>query len=134
MGGAGRRTCNPELILAGHRPRVVALADSVRRLIHGMIDGVSEAGYPGLKVIGFRRVGAFAFLQPMADHVRLGFEHGHALPDFTGRLEGDGERVRHIAIRALSEVSSREVKMLLSAALFDDETHGFRDRARPPRG
>jgi hypothetical protein len=134
MGGAGQRTVAPELILEGHAPRVVAVANAARAQILGMIDGVVEAGYPGWKLIGFRRCGYFAFVAPMADHVRLGFEHGHALPDPAGLLEGDGAQVRHVVLRAVDEVQSRGVKLLISAALFDDETHGFRRRAvRPGR-
>ena len=132
MGGAGRRRVAPEQILRGHAPAVVALANAVRAQILGMIDGVVEAGHPGWKVIGFRRHGTFAFVEPMADHVRLGFEHGYALPDLAGLLEGEGGQVRHVTLRRPEEVGSRGVKMLLAAALFDDETHGFRRRARRP--
>ena len=130
MGGKPRRrTVAPEEILAGHAPRVVALANQVRRLILGMVDGVSECGYPGWRLIGFSRRGYFAFVAPMSDHVRVGFEHGHALPDFTGLLEGDGAQVRFVAVRSAAQARSRGLKMLISAALFDDETHGFRKRA-----
>jgi hypothetical protein len=124
------RTCPPEAILAGCDRKVVALANRVRRVVFGMIDGVSEIGHPGRRVIGFRRHGRFAFLQPMADHVRLGFDYGAALPDFGGVLEGRGARVRCVAIRSAAAAASMEVKTLLSAALFDDETHGFRRRQR----
>jgi hypothetical protein len=124
------RTCPPESILAGSDRKVVALANRVRRLVLGMIDGVTEIGHPGRRVIGFRRRGQFAFVQPMADHVRLGFDHGAALPNFGGLLEGRGARVRHISIRSAAAAVSTEVKTLLSAALFDDETHGFRRRQR----
>ena len=132
MGGVGRRTVAPEVILEGHAPAVVAVANATRALILGMIDGVAEAGHPGSKVIRFRRRGTFAFVAPRADHVRLGFEHGYALPDAAGLLEGEGGQVRHVTLRTTAEVTSRPVKMLVSAALFDDETHGFRRRAVRP--
>ena len=110
---------------------MVALANAARAQILAMIDGVVEEGRPAAKAIWFRRRAAFAFIAPMADHVRIGFEHGYALPDLVGRLEGEG-RVRTVALRTMDELTSREVKMLISAALFDDETHGFRSRAQPP--
>ena len=133
MGGrGGRRRLPPEEILAGHAPEVVAVANAVRAQILAMIDGVIEAGHPGRTRIDFRRRGAFAFLQPMADHVRLGFEHGHALPDLAGLLEGEGGPVRYLTLRRVEEVAARPVKMLISAALFDDDTHGFRRRAPGP--
>lgn len=132
MGGPGQRTVAPEEILAGHAPVVVALANAARGQILAMIDGVVEEGRPVAKAISFRRREAFAFIAPMADHVRLGFEHGHALPDLVGRLEGEGGQVRYLTLRTMDEITSREVKMLISAALFDDDTHGFRRRARTP--
>lgn len=132
MGGRGRRTAAPEVVLEGHAPAVVAVANAARAQILGMIDGVVEAGEPAGNRIGFRRCDSFAFLSPMADHVRLGFEHGYALPDLAGLLEGAGGPVRYITLRTIDQVASRGVKMLVSAALFDDETHGFRRRARRP--
>jgi len=131
MPGRRRRpTCTPEEILDGLDPKVVALVNRVRRLVLGMIDGVSESGDPGRRLIGLRRRGAFAFIQPMPDHVRLGFEQGAALPDFGGLLEGDAVKRRHVSIRSARAASSVALKTLLSAALFDDETHGFRKRWR----
>ncbi|HEY8141985.1 MAG TPA: DUF5655 domain-containing protein [Kofleriaceae bacterium] len=132
MGGRGQRTVAPDEILTGHAPVVVALANAARAQILAMIDGVIEEGRPAAKAITFRRREAFAFIAPMADHVRLGFEHGHALPDLAGRLEGEGGQVRYVALRTMDELTSREVKMLISAALFDDDTHGFRSRAPRP--
>src|SRR5688572_16032156 len=100
MGGKRRAaaTVAPEQILAGHAPGVIALANRLRRMIAGMIDGVTEAGLPGWRVIALRRRGHFAFIQPMADHVRVGFEHGRSLPDLAGLLEGDGTQVRYVSV------------------------------------
>jgi hypothetical protein len=126
-----RPTCPPEQILEGFSARVIALANRVRKLLLGMIDGVIEYGMPGWRLIGFRRRGYFAFIQPMPDHVRLGFEHGAALPNIGGLLEGDGKQVRFVSIRSARAAGSRALKTLLSAALFDDDTHGFRRRRAP---
>ena len=128
MGGKGQRKCPPEQILDGFDPKVIRLAGRVRSLILGMIDGVTEYGMPGLRLIGFSRHGYFAFIQPMPDHIRLGFEHGAALPNLGGLLEGDGVQVRFVSIRSPSAATSVALKTLISAALFDDETHGFRKR------
>ncbi len=136
MGGrGGKRTAKPDDILVGHAPAVVALANATRAQILAMIDGVVEEADPAAQRIRFRRSGIFAFVAPMADHVQLGFEHGYALPDLVGLLEGEAAGpVRHVTLRTADELASRGVKMLISAALFDDETHGFRRRApRPPR-
>ena len=128
MGGKPRATCPPEQILAGHGDAVVALVNRLRALIHAMIDGIEEQGdVRGCRIV-LRRRADFAFIVPKADHVRLGFEWGAALPDFTGLLEGDDERVRTLAVRESADLDDRALRMLVSAALFDDDTHGFRSR------
>lgn len=121
-------TCSPEDILKDHAGPVIELANQARQLILGMMDGIGEYGYPGWKVIGFRRKGYFAFIAPRADHIRIGFEHGYALPDLSGILQGDGQ-VRTIEVRDYETLHSREVKTAISMALYDDDTHGFRSRA-----
>lgn len=131
-GRRARATCAPDAVLAGFERRVVALANRIRRLVLGMIDGVREVGDPARRRIELHRHGCFAFVEPMEDHVRLGFAHGVALPNFGGLLEGEGDRVRYVAIRSAAAARSMAVKTLLSAALFDDETHGFRRRYRAP--
>ena len=126
-----RETCPPEQILAGHSAEVVALANDARAMIQDMIEGVTEHGYPGWKLIGLRRRGYFGYIAPMADHIRIGFEYGYAVPNITGILQGDGQ-VRYIEIRDREFLHSRAVKTAISMALFDDDTHDFRSRANKP--
>lgn len=128
MGGRGGKR-SADQVLVGCAPAVVALAGALRGQLAGMIDGVVEEADPARRRIRFRRRDVFAYLEPMADHIRLGFAHGDVLPDLTGRLEpAEGGTVRQLALRTVEEIGAREVKMLLSAALFDDDTHGFRRR------
>lgn len=113
--------------ISPRRPRAAALAERVRQLIVGMIDGVRVVEGDG-GALAFHRRERFATLELRGDHVRLVLEHGAALPDFGGLLEGDGP-ARHIAIRTARAAGSVALKTVLSAALFDDDTHGFRKRA-----
>lgn len=129
MGGRGGKR-SVDQVLSGCTPEVVALAGALRAQMAGMIDGVVEEVDAARRRIRFRRRERFAFLEPMADHIRLGFEHGDVLPDLTGSLEAGEGPVRHLALRTVEQITSREVKMLISAALFDDDTHGFRRRRR----
>jgi len=129
MGGRGGRR-SADQVLTGCAPDVVALANAARAQIRGMIDGVVEEADAARTRIRFRRRDLFAFLEPVGDHVRLGFEQGDVLPDFTRSLEGGEGTVRHLALRTVDQIASREVKMLISAALFDDDTHGSRRRRR----
>jgi len=129
MGGRGGRR-SADHVLTGCAPEVVALANAARAQIGGMIDGVVEEADIAGRRIRFRRRDLFAFLEPAGDHIRLGFEQGDVLPDLTGLLAGGEGTVRHLALRTVEQIRSREVKMLISAALFDDDTHGFRRRRR----
>jgi hypothetical protein len=51
--------------------------------------------------------------------VNLGFYQGAALKDPSGLLEGAGKNLRHIKIRSLSEVSTKEIGDLLKASLAE---------------
>lgn len=113
----------------GGKPRVgpAALSSAVLRLVHSMIPGVVEHAGEGGRVELHRR-GPFAFIQPAADHVRVGFEQGAALPDVVGLLQGEEPRVRYAVVRTRADVESRGLQLLFAAALYDDDTHGFRRR------
>lgn len=119
-------------LLAAADRKVAALARRLVALVTGMIDGV-EVVAEG-KRLRLRRRGDFAWIEPREDHVRLGFDHGAALPNLGGLLEGRGARARHVVVRSTRQVTDLGLKTLLSAALFDDDTHGFRRRARPAPG
>ena len=117
----------------GGKPRRGALLEAVRRQIAEMVAGVEERVDPDTGAIELSRRGHFATLEQGERQVRLTLVHGAALPDFTGLLEGEGPGARVLPIRSTRQLASTAVKTLLSMALFDDETHDFRDRAARPR-
>ena len=140
---APRRTCSPEDILSGHSADVVALAARVRALVRRLAPSLTEAGYPGWRLIGLTAHGYVGFIAPLPGEVRLGFEHGTSLPDPDGALEGTGTQVRHLVFRRPSDVRAARVGPFLAAALMEDEarhaqrsarTRGARKRTAPPRG
>ena len=123
-----RNTCSPEEILAGHSTEVLAIAARLRQLIRQVEPDVTEAGYPGWRLIGYRHQGYFGFIAPHPDHVRLGFEHGVRLPDPDGLLQGTGKQVRYIRLGRARDIPVRTVKRLIAAALEYDAWRAFQGR------
>jgi len=57
-----------------------------------------------------------AALAPHRTYVNLEFGDGVELPDPAHRLEGTGERLRHVKIRTAADVTHPDVRGLLEAA------------------
>lgn len=129
--GRGAQPAVGKAILAGADRKVAALARRLIALVSGMIDEVEVVARG--KRIRLRRRGDFAWIEAREDHVRLVFDHGAALPNLGGLLEGRGARARHVVVRSTRQLADLGLKTLISAALFDDDTHGFRRRARRAR-
>jgi len=53
--------------------------------------------------------GPLAFFMPATEHVTFGFWRGAELDDPSGLLEGDGERMRHVKLRAVHEAHRPEL-------------------------
>lgn len=119
----GRRV-EPAAILEHYPPAVVGLANATRDLVKAVAPDVEEAGRPGWNLVGYRRRGYFAFVAPMDDHVRLGFEHGVLLPDPAGLLAGAGKQVRYVVLRTVADLENPAVVRLLEAAVALDELRG----------
>ena len=102
-----------------------SLADAVRLMVQGMIDGVVATTAADGRIELSRRE-RFATIEPRGDHVRVTFDHGDALPDPGGALRAGG----HAEVRARAELADRALRTLFAAALYDDDTHGFRRRRR----
>ncbi|HEX2202656.1 MAG TPA: DUF1801 domain-containing protein, partial [Longimicrobium sp.] len=101
-------------------PEVRALADEARRLVKDAVPSVEERAYPGWKGIGYRdaQAGYVCGVFPQPGAVRLLFEHGHALPDPDGLLEGDGRQVRWVVLRPGEPLPADGVRRLIDAALL----------------
>jgi hypothetical protein len=57
-----------------------------------------------------------SYVYSAPDHVQFGFFHGSALKDPRGLLEGNGQYVRHVKIRKLSDIDEHVFKALLRQA------------------
>lgn len=97
------------------------LAQRVRMLMKASVPDLTEAVYPGWRLIGYRvnsgrRSFYLGFILPMEDRVLLGFEHGRMLSDPEGLLEGDGKQVRHIIIRTVRDIRAARISPLIVEA------------------
>jgi len=110
---------SPAAILAPFPAPVRRLANQARRLILDTVPTAVETPYPGWRAFGYRdpQSGYFCGVFPQRDHVRLYFEHGAALPDPRGLLEGQGKQVRHVTVRDRAALGQPGVRQLLAAAL-----------------
>jgi hypothetical protein len=78
----------------------------------------TEAGYPGWRLIGYRAPHYFCFIAPHAEHVRLGFEHGHRLSDPVGVLEPIGKQVSFVRLTPGQPIPVTAIRGLIRAALL----------------
>jgi len=68
--------------------------------------GLSERGYEAIVAIG---------ISPR--WVRLYFQDGKLLPDPNDRLEGSATKVRHVTLKAASDLDHKDVRALFKAAI-----------------
>ena len=110
----------PDDILAALPPDVRALAGEVRAFVRARVPSAEERAYPGWRGIGYvdPQAGYFCGLFPQKDHVRLGFEHGAALPDPDGLLTAGGKQVGYAVLRPGEPIPERALARLLDAAIL----------------
>ena len=106
-------------LLAPYGPNVVALANAARRRILSLVPHAVERLRPGWGLIGYSAPKYFAFVVPVKDGVRIGFEWGVRLDDPAGLLEGNGSQVRFVAITRASQLRRRELATLINSAALN---------------
>lgn len=97
-------------------PAVRRLVSASRRRILAAVPGATERLRAGWGILGYDAPRYFAFVAPMKDHVRIGFERGVLLPDPAGLLEGNGTQVRHVVVRRVGELRNPALAALLREA------------------
>jgi hypothetical protein len=112
-----------EDLLADSTPEVGELTFRLRDLIRSVMPDATERIYPGWHGIGFHHptAGYVCALFPGADRVRVGFEHGHLLPDPGGVFDSGGKQVRYITVHELSpDLADRILEFVDHAAHLRD--------------
>jgi Domain of unknown function (DU1801) len=120
-------------IIEGCDPQIAAIASALKARITAVHLDHVEIVWPRMKIasygVGPKKMSEhYAYIAPQTKHVNLGFYHGAALNDPTGMLEGAGKNLRHVKIRSLADVSTKELGDLLKASL------AARRRAVGPKG
>jgi hypothetical protein len=113
----------PEIFLDAFPPAIAALGHALREAIRLAIPDAIERVRPGWHLVGydvpFRRAKAyFAYIAPEPGHIHLGLEHGYAVADPDGRLEGEGitRQVRWFTYRPCDSVDAGLVAPYLREA------------------
>lgn len=81
--------------------------DDVRELLHD--------GHPTACIAD----AAFAYVNSFKDHVNVGFFRGSELEDPMGLLEGTGKHMRHVKLRADSDIDTTALIRLIESAYAD---------------
>src|SRR5688572_2617360 len=68
--------------------------------------------------------GPFAYARPSAEHLTFGFWRGADLEDPNSVLEGDGDRMRHVKITSIEDVSRLPLEEFIREAIDLNEQKG----------
>lgn len=125
----------PEALLDDFPAPMRAIAERLRNVVSEAIPEAVERVRPGWRLIGYdlpvgRKRVYFAFVAPENEHVHLGFEHGWAMHDPYGLLQGAGitKRVRWLTFFDVDEVDAeRCTELIREAARVAAMTRGERE-------
>lgn len=97
------------------------LANELRALVKETVPKITEAVYPGWKLIGYRvkqgrRSAYFCFIAPFENRIMLGFEYGIQLFDPDLRLEGEGSQVRYLTVREREDIDPGALRAFIAEA------------------
>jgi len=105
-------------------PQIQEIARALRSLIADVYPGLVEAPWPKLHVVGYgvgpkKLTEHFCYIGAYRDSANLGFNHGRALPDPEGLLEGTGKSFRHVKILTLDFLERPALRNLLVASVTE---------------
>ena len=107
--------------LENEHPETAPLAVWARAEVLAAEPSFEERIYRGWRGIGFRHpeAGYVCGLFPQEEVVQLVFEHGAAMVDPDGLLQGDGAQTRHLTIRAADEEAGRAIRTIVEQAVAE---------------
>lgn len=122
---AGKRrtkTGTVEDLLKGRSPEVRKWVTTLRRLVRAATPGASERVYLGWRVIMYARGkemrmrDMFCGIGPLQQGVNFYFHQGAKLADPDRLLAGTGKGIRHVKIRAATDIRPAAFRKLVRAA------------------
>ena len=126
-----------EELLAAVGPEVGDLVRAADDLVRRTDPDVVRVVWPHQKTVGYgvgpkKMSEHYAYLDVYARHLNLGFNHGAALADEDGLLEGSGKSFRKVAVRTAEVLDDPRIERLLRAARA--ERLAALGRSGPPAG
>jgi hypothetical protein len=119
----------PEELLKRFPARIQQLVERARATVRAAVPGAVEEVRPNRGYLGYRLGHQFAFIQPLQDHVRVGFAQGALLEDPAGLLLPEPGRVtRYVRLERPTDARRTELTDLLRRAAARPPER------RPPRG
>lgn len=111
-----------ESIIFDYSEEIKEIARGVRNEFYKVFPDVDETIWVKQGTVGYgvgpkKMSEHFGWIMIAKKHVNMGFNYGSILPDPDELLEGTGKNMRHIKIRALSELSKLGVKKLILSAI-----------------
>jgi len=120
-----------EEYLADQSPKNQAIIRALRKLVKRVEPDLAEAVKWGNGCwIGEAPV---AYVYSDVGYVQFGFFRGSMLKDPKGLLEGKGQYVRHIKVRAAAHIDERAFAVLLRQAAANSISRAAPVRSRTPR-
>ena len=96
-------------------PGQAEIVNALRQLIRAAAPAATESLKWGQPV--YEENGPFAYIKPGKNHVTFGFWRGAELADPKGRLEGDGDRMKHVKLASLADIRRSELQKFVKEAL-----------------
>jgi hypothetical protein len=107
----------PEELLKRFPAKIQQLVERARAAIRAAVPEAVEEVRPNRGYFGYRLRHQFAFVQPLQDHVRMGFGHGALLDDPAGLLKAEPSRtVRYVRLERPADARRVELAELLQRA------------------
>jgi hypothetical protein len=105
-----------DLYLAGQRPKNQTIIRALRRFVRRTTPKLQESVKWGNGCWVNGKV-PVSYVYSAPDYVQFGFFGGAALSDPRGLLEGEGQHVRHIKVRAVKDIDETAFGALLRQAV-----------------
>ena len=96
-------------------PGQAEIVNALRQLIRAAAPAATESLKWGQPV--YEENGPFAYIKPSKNHVTFGFWRGAELTDPKGRLEGDGDRMKHVKLASMADIRKSELQKFVKEAL-----------------
>ena len=113
----------PEALLAEYPPPIAALGRRMRDIVRDAFPDAIERVRPGWRIVGYdlpaaRRSIYFAGIWPQVEHLHLFFQHGWAMRDPRGILQGAGitKQVRWLTFPPGTEIDAEVCREYLAEA------------------